>query len=297
MSKMFEGLSIYDFQQQFGDDKSCIDMLCEMKWSKGYSCRSCGYKKYCGTKRYGERRCNKCRKPESATAHTLFHKVKFPIHKAFMMMYLITTTKKGISASELHRKLGLHRRTALLFKRKVMASMSSLYMYRMTGEVEVDETFVGGRDKSSRGRAKGSKSLVAIGIERAGKGISRAHARVIPNAGVKQLKPFFEDHISHQAHITTDGWRSYKSLQMKGWNITQKPSKGGTNFDALHRFIMTMKATIRGIYGSVRDLQAYLDEYVFKFNRHKMQGDIFNVVLMRMTHHRPMTAKEIFRVA
>lgn len=120
MSKMFEGLSIYDFQQQFGDDKSCIDMLCEMKWSEGYSCRSCGYMKYCGTKRYGERRCNKCRKPESATAHTLFHKVKFPI---------------------------------------------------------------------------------------------------------------------------------------------------------------------------------YLDEYVFKFNRHKMHGDIFNVVLMRMTHHRPMTAKEIFRVA
>jgi hypothetical protein len=120
---MFKGLSIYDFQQQYGTNESCIDALVEMKWSKGYSCRYGGYKKYCSTHRYGERRCNRCRKPESATAHTLFHKLKFPIHKAFMMMYLISTTKKGISALELHRKMGIHKRTALLFKRKVIASM------------------------------------------------------------------------------------------------------------------------------------------------------------------------------
>ena len=213
-----------------------------------------------------------------------------------MMMYLISTTKKGISALELHRKMGVHKRTALLFKRKVMASMSSPLLYRMNGEVEVDETFVGGKESGRRGRSKGSKRLVAIGIERAGKGISRAHARVISDAGVKQLKQFFEDHISDDAHITTDGWRSYKSLKTKGWNITQKKSKGGKNFDAMHRFIMTMKASIRGIYGSVRDLQTYLDEYVFKFNRHKMQGDIFNVLLIRMSQHRPMTSSHIFNV-
>ena len=296
MEKMFKGLSIYDFQQQYGTNESCIDALVELKWSKGYSCRYCGYKKYCSTHRYGERRCNRCRKPESATAHTLFHKLKFPIHKAFMMMYLISTTKKGISALELHRKMGVHKRTALLFKRKVMASMSSPLLYRMNGEVEVDETFVGGKESGRRGRSKGSKRLVAIGIERAGKGISRAHARVISDAGVKQLKQFFEDHISDDAHITTDGWRSYKSLKTKGWNIAQKKSKGGKNFDAMHRFIMTMKASIRGIYGSVRDLQTYLDEYVFKFNRHKMQGDIFNVLLIRMSQHRPMTSSHIFNV-
>ena len=98
------------------------------------------------------------------------------------------------------------------------------------------------------------------------------------------------------AQITTDGWRSYKSLKSKGWQITQKNSNGGKNFDAMHRLIMTMKATIRGIYGSVRDLQAYLDEFVFKFNRHKMEGDIFNVILLRMTHHQLLTSKQLFSV-
>ena len=293
---MFTGLSIYDFQEQFGDDKSCIDALVSQKWSAGYSCRYCGYKKYCLTKRYGERRCNSCKKPESATAQTLFHKLKFPIHKAFMMIYLISTTKKGISALELHRKMGVHKRTALLFKRKVMASMSSLLLYKMDGEVEVDETYVGGKSKGKRGRAKGDKKLVVIGIQRSGKGISRAYARQIDNAGVKELKPFFEDHISREALIKTDGWRSYKSLGNKNWNITQEKSDGGKNFDALHRFIMNFKAWLRGIYGSVRDLQPYLDEYVFKFNRHKMKGRIFNIILKRMSNFPPTTGKVIFSV-
>jgi len=91
-----------------------------------------------------------------------------------MMMYLMSTTKKGISALELHRKMGVNKRTALLFKRKVMASMSSPLLYRMNGEVELDETFVGSKESGRRGRSKGSKRLVAIGIERTGKGISLA---------------------------------------------------------------------------------------------------------------------------
>ncbi len=293
---MFTGLSIYDFQDQFGDDKSCIDALVKHKWPTDFSCRYCSYTNYCKTKRYGERRCCSCKKPESATAHTLFHKLKFPIHKAFMMMYLISTTKKGISALELHRKMGVHKRTALLFKRKVMASMSSFFLYKMEGQVEVDETYVGGKEKIKRGRSKGSKKLVAIGIQRSGKGISRAYARHIENAGVKQLKPFFEDHISKNAKIKTDGWRSYTSLKKTYKKIKQVKSKGGKNFDALHRFIMNFKAWLRGVFGSVRDLQPYLDEYVFKFNRHKMKGHIFNILLKRMANYPPRTYSQIFSV-
>jgi len=296
MEEMFRGLSIYDFQAQFGDDKSCIDSLVKLKWPNGFKCRYCSYKNFCKTKRYGERRCCSCKKPESATAHTLFHKLKFPIHKAFMMMYLISTTKKGISALELHRKMGLHKRTALLFKRKVMASMASLFLYKMDGHVEVDETYVGGKEKGKRGRSKGAKKLVAVGIQRSGKGISRAYVRKIDNAGVKQLKPFFDDHISTEAKIKTDGWRSYKSLKSSYKKIKQVKSKGGKNFNALHRFIMNFKAWLRGVFGSVRDLQPYLDEYVFKFNRHNMKGSIFNVLLKRMVYFPPRFSKQIFDV-
>lgn len=298
IDKMFDGLSIYDFQAQYSEDKSCTDLLVDLKWSEDYSCRNCGYKKYCKTKRYGERRCCSCGKPESATAHTLFHKLKFPIHKAFMMLYLISTTKKGISASELHRKLGLHKRTCLYFKRKVMAAMGSHGCYKMGqhGQVEVDETYVGGKEQLNVGRSKGSKKLVVIGIERYGKGIYKAYARHVDSAGVKDLRPFFEDHIDKEAKIKTDKWRSYTSLKKTYKNLKQVKSKNGKNFDALHRFIMTLKSWLRGIHGSVRDLQAYLDEFTYKFNRHKSEGNIFNLILKRMVNYHAVTYNQIFNV-
>ena len=293
---MFEGLSIYEFQDQFGDDKSCTKALINLKWEHGFECRKCSYKNYCKTKRYGERRCCSCGKVESATAQTLFHKLKFPLHKAFMMLYLISTTKRGVSSAELHRKLGLHKRTCLLFKRKAMEAMGSQQNYKMTGDVEVDETYIGGKDQRSVGRSKSTKKLVVIGLERNKKGITKAYARQIENAGVKELTPFFQNHIDKNANIKTDGWRSYTSLKKKYKNLVQKKSNKGKNFDALHRFIMGLKSWLRGIHSSVRDLQSYLDEYVFRFNRHLAKGNIFNILLKRMVNFHPKTYKEIFNV-
>ena len=294
---MFTGLSIYDFQQQFGTDESCIDSLVKLKWETGYKCRNCYYEKFCTTKRYGERRCCSCGKPESATAHTLFHKLKFPIHKAFMMIYLVSTTKKGISALELHRKMGVHKRTALLFKRKIMESMGSHCTYKMEGDIEVDETYVGQKQSKKPGRSKGSKKLIAVVIKRAGKGIERAYLRHIENAGVKELKPVFQDHIHLDASVRTDGWRSYTSIKETYKNLKQEKSEKGKKFDNLHRFILGFKAWLRGIHSSVRDLQKYLDEYVYRFNRNKSGGNIFNLLLKRMANFKPRTSAQIFNVA
>lgn len=296
MEKMFEGLSIYDFQRQFGDDKSCINALVNLKWPNGYKCRYCDYGNYCKTKRYGERRCCSCKKPESATAQTLFHKLKFPIHKAFMMLYMISTNKRGISSAELHRKVGVNRRTALLFKRKAMEAMGSQCIYKMDGEIEVDETSVGQKESGKPGRSKGAKKLVVVAIQRAGKGIYKVYARHIKNAGVKELKPFFEDHIDLEANIKTDKWRSYTNLKKTYKNLKQEQSNNGKNFDQMHRFIMGFKSWLRGIHSSVRDLQKYLDEYCYRFNRNKSGGNIFNLLLKRMVNFPPKTSHEIFSV-
>lgn len=291
---MFEGLSIYEFQARFPDAQSCTDLLIELKWHQGYNCRYCSYKKYCKTKRYGERRCNSCGKPESATAHTLFHRIRFPLHKAFLMLFLISTTKKGMSALELHRKMGLHKRTCLFFKRKVMAAMGSHRNYKMDSDVEVDETFVGGKEAGKVGRSKGAKKVVVIGLQCKGRGIYKAYGRHIKSAGVKDLKPFFEDHIAKEADIKTDGWRAYTSLKKTYKNLTQVKSNNGKNYDAMHRFIMNLKSWLRGIHGSVRDLQPYIDEYTYRFNRHKSKGNIFNLLLKRMVNYPARTYTQIF---
>jgi len=89
---------------------------------------------------------------------------------------------------------------------------------------------------------------------------------------------------------------SYKSLKNTYSNLSQVKSNRGKNFDAMHRFIMNMKAWLRGIYGSVRDLQPYLDQYCYKFNRHKSKGNIFNLILKRMANHHAVTYRHIFSV-
>ena len=104
-AKMFKGVSIFEFSSRFTCKEDCLDYLSEVKWSTGYHCRKCGHFKYCGTKRYGERRCTKCGSVESPTAHTLFH-VKFPLLKAFHIIFYLSTSSKGMSTYELGRKLG-----------------------------------------------------------------------------------------------------------------------------------------------------------------------------------------------
>jgi len=149
MSKLYTELSIFEFHERFVNDESCVDYLVTQKWGSGYQCRYCNHKRYCCTKRYGERRCTKCKKPESATAHTMFHKLKFPLLKAFYIVYYVSTNKKGISAAELSRKLDLRVKTCWSFKRKVMEAMASSNNHPIDGKVEVDEIFVGGHEEGS----------------------------------------------------------------------------------------------------------------------------------------------------
>lgn len=289
MRKKYANLDIFEFRERFPDSESCIDHLVEIKWKDGYECKYCFNKKYCDTKRYGERRCTKCRMPESATAHTLFHKLKFPIIKAFYIIYYVSTSKKGMSAAELHRKLGLREKTCWSFKRKVMEAMASSEQYPIVGKVEVDETFIGGKEKGKQGRSKSKKHQVVVGIERKGKhGISRAYAMKIENCGSKELKPFFIKHISAEAQITTDKWRGYRPLKKDYPHLNQIPSSNGENFKVMHRFIMGLKSWLRGMHHSVKHIQAYLNEYVYRFNRHFMKGEIFDNLMIRMIHHKPV---------
>ena len=231
---------------------------------------------------------------ESPTAGTLFHKVKFDLVKAFWIVYLVSTNKKGITSTELARKLSLGQKTCWAFKRKVMKAMKSSEDHPITGEAEVDETVFGGQEEGVRGRKNKKKKLVVVGIEKKGKGVSRLYARVIPKAGSLQLGGFMRDHISQEAKVTTDQWTGYAPLQKEFKNLSRIPSgKKGTNFPDLHRVIMNLKGWLRGMHHHVDDLQAYLDEYCYRFNRRFMKGGIFDNLMLRMINCPPCPIKNI----
>jgi hypothetical protein len=217
----------------------------------------------------------------SATANTLFHKIKFPLPSAFAMVHLLATAKKGMSSCELARQFGVHQETAWFFNRKVQKSMQAVeYGVQLVDNVEVDKVFVGGREERKPGRSKGSKSLVLVSVEvdysdttrRKGK-LKRCKVKVIEDASRETRKRALEDSVDHTAVVSTDSWKGYLTALSGRWHNVEE-SNQGANFEALHRHIFNLKKWVRAIHHHVsRDhLQSYLDEFNFRFNNRLQRG-------------------------
>lgn len=292
MEKKYKSLSIYEFQKRFPDSKACKEYLAKQKWSSGYKCHKCGHNKYGKGQQELSRKCTKCQHQESPTANTLFHKVKFPLHKAFAVIYYMSTSKKGIASTELSRRLAISQKSAWLFRRKIVEAMKGAQKPLLNGMVEVDETFVGGKAPGKRGRGASNKRMVVFALSRKGKGITGVYGQVIKQAGAKTLKPFVESFVAKAAKLRTDQWRGYSSLKQV-YNLEQVPSKGGKNFMTFHRFVMGFKSWLRGIHHYVRDLSAYVEEYTYRFNRHWMKESVFDDLLVRAAQQTPVAYKMI----
>lgn len=157
---------------------------------------------------------------------------------------------------------------------------------------EVDETFIGGQESNTKGRGKHKKKLVVVGIEKKKKGVSRVYAEVIEKADYKSLGKFIMKHTSEDTKVVTDKWLGYKPLEKYYKNFETKPSgKKGINFPEMHRVIMMLKSWLRGIHHHVNHLQAYLDEYCFRFNRSNMNKQIFNILIEKMVFSKPCYIK------
>jgi transposase-like protein len=292
MESRFKSLSIFEFQERFPDEYSCYAYLDELKWGNGFKCLKCGYTKSCKATRPFERQCNRCHNTVSVTSGTLFQGLKFSILKAFYIIYYVSTSNRGISSTELSRKLELRQKTAWFFKQKVMKAMGVSGDFLMEGKVEVDETVVGQQEEGTVGRKNKNKKLVVFAIEKKDKGVSRVYGQVIKNASAKELGAFMKDNIDPNAKITTDDWAEYNPI-MKGFGkmIRIKSGKKGRNFLDLHRVIMGFKGWLRGMHNSVKNLQAYIDEYTYRFNRDKMKEGIFENLILRMVNAEPYTYK------
>ncbi len=236
MEQRFKSLTIFEFQEMFPNEKSCMDYLTESKWRDGFECPKCRHTKFCNGHKKHVRQCTRCNYLVSPTSGTLFHKVKFPLLKAFYIVYYISTNSKGISSTELSRKLGLRQKTCWLFKRKVMEAMKSSGNHKIEGNAEVDETVVGGQEEGVVGRKNERKKIVVFAVERKGKGISRLYGKVIPNSSAKELGAFMKSAIAPEAPIKTDEWTGYGPLKKEFSNLKQIPSgKKGANFPDLQR--------------------------------------------------------------
>ena len=287
--KLFKGQSLLEFTERFKTDLDCEEYLASLKWEDGYCCRKCGHKKYQVRKDFS-RTCNICGDTESPTAGTLFHRLKFGLRKAFFICFEMTTTTKGLSASQVARRYEISRQTAHYFMQKVREAMKSSESHKMNDRVQVDEFTIGGKEEGKQGRSYDTKKKeirCAMKLTDRGK-VKRFYALKTPDFSSISLRTIFDKHISKTAQVTTDQWKGYKPI--KDFDITQIPSNNGKNFPTLHKIIHQVKSWIRGIYSWVSEfnIDRYLAEYSFRINRSQSKETIFNNLMKRLIERKPI---------
>lgn len=285
---MKEKQTITDFIQEFGTEQGCREHLCKLKWEDGYCCRKCGHQATVRGRAWYYRKCQKCQYDESCTSGTLFHKVKIPLEKAFLMCYLISSPKKGMSTCELARQFGVKQTTAWFFKRKVQQAMKPTGLHLLDGFVEVDETVVGGKEKGKQGRSHGKKKIVQVAVQtdtnKKGKPIiKRAYAKIVDSYSSDSLKSGLFTMVSKGSDVITDKWSGYSTVAID-YNHQTEYSEQGANFELLHWHIFNIKNWIRGTHHHISNdhAQHYMDEFHFRFNRRNQKISLAITVLNRM---------------
>lgn len=293
---LFSGLAVHEFMEKFSSNESCFAYLADLKWQNGYQCSHCSHTEFLQGRLACARRCKKCHYDESPTAGTLFHKLKFEIKKAFWIVYQVISQKQGVSAMQLSRDLALRKNTAWAFKRKVQEMMQSSQHDALTGNIEVDETYLGGYNEGEKGRSLEEKIPVVIALEIRGQQLGRAYAMQIENCSAGELGKLFEKHIDNDSLIKTDKWRGYLPLKEAYPNLSQEKSDKNQNFQRMHQHISNgrhpaLKSWLRGTHRwcSSKHLQAYLNEFHYRFNRRGFPESMFEKLILRMLNHKSLT--------
>jgi transposase-like protein len=278
--------TLAQFDRRFTTEAACRAYLVALRWPSGFQCPRCvGHTGGWMTKR-GLMMCAQCAHQASVAAGTIFHRSHLPLHSWFHAMWWVTNQKQGVSALGLQRLLGLGSyETAWACLQKLRRAMVRPGRDRLSGDVEVDETYVGGVQAGGGRRSLGNKALVAVAAQVNGKGIGRIRLRRIPDASARSLQTFMTEAIEPGSRVITDGWEGYEGLATRRYKHRAKVIRGSgktasTLLPRVHRVASLLKRWLLGTHqGGVsrEQLDYYLDEFTFRFNRRtsRYRGKLF----------------------
>ena len=269
------------FLARFGTDAQCRAYLTRGRWPEGFRCARCGHERAYSHQLRLIEECAACGKQHSLLAGTMFEQTKTGLARWFLAIWLVTSSKGGISAMELQRQMGFSSyQTAWSWLHKIRKAMVRPGRQPLAHRVEADETLVGGAQPGTPGRGAAGKTVVAGAVEAApGKGrkrrLGRLRLQAVPDATADSLESFLAANVAPPATVTTDGWQGYAGLGDAGYahqpiNLTTGWGNAVLRLPAIHLVFGLAKRWLLGTHhGAVRrkHLQAYLDEYVFRFNR------------------------------
>jgi len=260
---------------RFSSEEACRAYLFRLRWPKGFICDRCGN----GAGWSGTRRriiCTQCRHQTSVTAGTIFQDTRTSLVLWFRAAWWVTSQKNGASALGLKRVLGIGSyETAWAWLHKFRRAMVRPGRDRLSGRVEVDETYVGGLEEGVHGRETYKKALVVIAAQEDGAGIGRIRMRRVSDASAESLLGFVVDVVEPGSVVHTDGWDGYSGLREKGYKHKVTRLRGHRKaaselLPRVHRVASLLQRWLLGtLQGapSVEHLDYYLDEFTFRFNR------------------------------
>jgi transposase-like protein/ribosomal protein L37AE/L43A len=277
--------TLRELDARFSTEEACREYLARIRWGDGFGCPACAGTDAWSTGR-GLWMCTACGRQTSVTAGTIFQDTRTPLPVWFRAIWWVVSQKNGASALGLQRVLGLGSyRTAWTWLHKLRRAMVRPGREQLTGQVEVDETIVGGLETGGGRRHLGKKALVIVAAEVRGRATGRIRMRRVLDASAERLLPFVKDSVQLRSTVITDGFPSYVTLPELGYRHDRRVILGsGDSAEAVlprvHRVASLLKRWLLGTHqGGVSraHLDYYLDEFTFRFNRRssRHRGKLF----------------------
>jgi transposase-like protein/ribosomal protein L37AE/L43A len=276
--------TVAEFESRFGTEEACRAYLFQLRWPNGFQCPCCG-----GTTAWRVRavlwQCAGCGRQTSVTAGTVLQDTRTPLTTWFRAMWCVTSSKTGTSALALQQVLGLGSyHTAWAWLHKLRRAMVRPGRDRLSGHVEVDESFVGGLG-GAEGRSTATKALIVVAAEAVGRGTGRVRMRRVVDGSADSLGTFVQETIEPGSVVHTDGWHGYDRLKANGYRhrvtlLRDDADVAIAQLPRVHRVVSLLKRWLLGTHqGAVTQahLDYYLDEFTFRFNRRRSRhrGKLF----------------------
>lgn len=273
-----------DFERDFPTEEACLAWLLSYLYPHGIHCKGCGQttKHHALPSRIKAVSCQNCGAHIHPTAGTIFHKSRTSMRTWFHAIYLMSTTRCGISAMQLMRETRVTYKTAWRMFTQIRKLLAE-DIWDLKGSVEADETYYGGRKKGMRYRGGRGKQVVGGAVERGG----RVVARLLPNTSTHAVMRTVREHVLPATMVYTDEALQYNRLSLEGYthkriNHLQKIYvEGDVHTNTIEGFWSLLKRGIGGVYHAVsaKHLPGYLNEYAFRYNHRNDDLPMFKTLL------------------